>query len=507
MRDIHLVSRVMAVFLTFLAACNPGTVPPAQTENSSPTTQQPPTAIPAPSATGTASRDFENFDPATFDQSTKIDNKWLTLRPGTRLVYEGFTIDNGKHIPRRLVSTVTDLTKSIDGVRSVVTWDQDYNADQLVEAEIAFFAQDKAGNVWRMGEHPEDFENGAFAGASTWISGNDQARAGIEMQGNPQSGSPSYSQGWAPSVQFTDRAQVARLGQQVCVKLGCYDGILVTDETSAAEPGAHQLKYYAAGIGNIKVDWKGADQTQETLELVEAVELSEAQMAEARAAAVELEKHAYEVSPQAYGQTSPAENPDGTSVIVAPAIPSATARSALAGPLPEVVVYASRLQQSDLSELQFLSDPDSPDGKMVGLPNEGDELNAPPEDDPHATLRVQVQSGIPYRCWIHMKVGSPKGLSTANVIWVQFSDAVDASSKEMLKPGTDSYLTAQGSLQPGWEWVGCDFAGSESLIYFKNSGEVTVRLQAGMEGVGFDQLVLSSAKFLKSPPQQAVVGE
>jgi len=145
---------------------------------------------------------------------------------------------------------------------------------------------------------------------------------------------------------------------------------------------------------------------------------------------------------------------------------------------------------------------------MVGLPNTGDKLNAPPEDDPHVTFIVQVQSGVPYHCWIHMKVGAPKGVSQANRFYVQFSDAVDKAKQPVFTQGTGSYLTAQGPEQEGWTWVGCDSAdpaSPESLIYFRIGGKVTTRLQAGMEGVGFDQFLLSPARFLEQPPSEAVV--
>lgn len=178
------------------------------------------------------------------------------------------------------------------------------------------------------------------------------------------------------------------------------------------------------------------------------------------------------------------------------------------GPPAEVVVYAAELPESALAEFEFWDDPSSPDGKLVGTPNEGGDLDPPPEEDPHVTFQVPVQSGVPYRCWVHMKVGAPRGVSQANKFWVQFSDAVDQDNQEVFKPGTDSYLTAQGPEQEGWAWVGCDRedAGpSASLLYFRTSGEVTVRLQAGMEGVGFDQFLLSPTLFLEQPPTAAVI--
>lgn len=174
----------------------------------------------------------------------------------------------------------------------------------------------------------------------------------------------------------------------------------------------------------------------------------------------------------------------------------------------EVIVYASELPSDALFELDFIDDAASPGGKSIGLPNTGDELDPPPENDPHAVIRIQVQSGIPYRCWIHMKVGEPKGRSTANVVWVQFSDSVDQANQEVFRPGTKSYLTAQGPTHSGWEWVGCDAEGlnvAESPIYFPASGEVTVRIQAGAEGVGFDQFLLSPERFLNGPPTESIV--
>jgi len=174
----------------------------------------------------------------------------------------------------------------------------------------------------------------------------------------------------------------------------------------------------------------------------------------------------------------------------------------------DVIVQASSLPSSALSEWMFMNDPLSPGGKLLGTPNSGDQLDPPPEEDPHVIFKVRVEGGVPYRCWVHMKVGTPKGMSKANMLWLQFSKAVDAKGKEILKPGSASYLTVQGPSEPGWAWVPCLASGEKSpgsLITFKGGGEVTVRLQAGMEGVGFDQLVLSPARFLDQAPTMAVV--
>ena len=80
------------------------------------------------------------FDPANFSNPTTIDNKWLPLVPGTQFTLQGYTLRGRAVLPHRVVFTVTDLTKFVNGVRSVVVWDRDINEGQLQEAELAFFA-------------------------------------------------------------------------------------------------------------------------------------------------------------------------------------------------------------------------------------------------------------------------------------------------------------------------------------------------------------------------------
>ena len=249
---------------------------------------------------------YEDFNPNNFNDPTNINNEWLPLKPGWQYVYEGTTVDEGEVLEHRVVITVTDLTKIINNIPTVVTWDLDYSDGELVEAELAFYAQDDDGNVWRMGEYPEEYEDGKFIGADCWMSGIEGSVAGISMLSKPFVGAPSYSQGWAPSVDFTDRGKVDQTGVENCVPVDCYENVLVITETSISEPDAEQLKYFAPGVGNIRVGWRGeGEQTQENLELVELSELVLYGMDEARYAALELEKHAYEIDHEIYSKTEP----------------------------------------------------------------------------------------------------------------------------------------------------------------------------------------------------------
>lgn len=260
-------------------------------------------------AANAGAHDLPDFNPDAFARSTQIDNSWMPLVPGTRFVYEGTTVeDDGTEMPHLIVINVTDLTKSIGGIDALVTWDLDYSGGELVEAELAFLAQDTLGNVWRMGEYPEEYEDGEFIEAKPWIHGYADARAGIMMMADPQLGTPSYAQGWGPAVDWTDRGVVDQMGQQTCVPSGCYEDVLVIIETSASEPDAEQLKYYAPGVGNVRVGWRGGgDPTKETLELVKIEHLDAEALAEVRAKALELEQSAYRRSKDVYAHTPPVE--------------------------------------------------------------------------------------------------------------------------------------------------------------------------------------------------------
>ena len=249
-----------------------------------------------------------DFDRRNFTASTRIDNRWNPLVPGTQFIYEGRSDRGHGRRAHRVVFTVTDLTKVIDGVRTVVLWDRDINGGRLLEAELAFHAQDDDGNVWNMGEYPEEHEGGKVVGApDTWIAGLAGARGGIMMRGAPRVGTSSYLQGFAPAIEFSDRAKVVRAGVRDCVPLRCFEDVLVTDETNPLEPAdGHQRKFYAPGVGNIRAAPAGGKE-KEVLVLTQVRRLGPAEMAEVRREALKLDRRAYRIRAKLYGRTPPAE--------------------------------------------------------------------------------------------------------------------------------------------------------------------------------------------------------
>ncbi|SDW36071.1 hypothetical protein SAMN05421504_101376 [Amycolatopsis xylanica] len=297
---------LLAVFT--LAACataeaptappSPVAKPPASTSSTPP--PPPPVAVPTCDPVKIPPLKQDDFkDPA------KIDGKWMPLTPGSRMVLEGRANRGGGVLPHRITFTVTGLTKVINGVRNVVTWDVDTNKKTVAEAELAFFAQDNDGNVWNFGEYPEEYDKGKFTGApSTWLAGLSHADAGVQVPAKIQIGGPEVLQGSSPDVEFLDCAKDVQADQRVCVPLGCYDGVRVVDERSPLVPDSGvQRKYYMPGVGNVQVGAIG-DPEGETLVLVERTTLSPQELEKANKEAEKLDKHGRDTHP-IYRQSEP----------------------------------------------------------------------------------------------------------------------------------------------------------------------------------------------------------
>jgi hypothetical protein len=180
------------------------------------------------------------INPANFVH--RINNPYFPLKPGTTYVYK---TPDGSEIVR---TSVTHQTKVVLGVTCVVVQDRAFVDGQLVERTLDYYAQDKKGNVWYFGEAAKNYENGHFLDThGSWLAGVNGATPGIIMKGSPHVGD-HYSQENAPGI-AEDQAKIAKLGVSKNVPFGNFQHILVTAETNPLEPGFHERKYYAPGIG------------------------------------------------------------------------------------------------------------------------------------------------------------------------------------------------------------------------------------------------------------------
>jgi hypothetical protein len=225
------------------------------------------------------------------------------LTPGTQYVYQGKIVEGGESKAHSVVFTVTGLTKVVGGVPTVVAWDRDFLEGKLQEQELALFAQDDRGNLWNFGEYPEEYENGRFTGApDTWIRGAGGAYGGIHMLAKPTAGI-KYTEGRIRSIGFYDLSRVVSTTQATCARPGCFQHVLVVDEWSPGSPG-HQIKYYAPGVGLVRVGARGGD-SREYLSLTAVRHLGPDGMARVAAGAVAMDRRAYRVS-KLYRVTQPA---------------------------------------------------------------------------------------------------------------------------------------------------------------------------------------------------------
>lgn len=174
-------------------------------------------------------------DPRPQDFTTRIDNPWFPLRPGASSTYEVVGTAQTRTI------TVTDRTETVAGVQTVVV-DRaltDRRGRTLEDSE-AYYAQDRAGNVWLFGEDGP---------ARSWRAGVDGAEAGLAMPATPRLGDGwrgEYADGVAEDV-----IKVYAIHQEREVPAGDYRDVLVLDVTSPLTPGSRVRAYFTQGKGLI----------------------------------------------------------------------------------------------------------------------------------------------------------------------------------------------------------------------------------------------------------------
>jgi hypothetical protein len=119
-----------------------------------------------------------NLDPADF--TTKITNPYWPMKPGNRWVYRE---TDSEGIKQRVVVTVTDRTKEIaNGVTARVVRDRVTEKGVPVEVTDDWYAQDKAGTIWYLGEATTEYEDGEPVSTSgSFEAGVDGAQAGVIM--------------------------------------------------------------------------------------------------------------------------------------------------------------------------------------------------------------------------------------------------------------------------------------------------------------------------------------
>ena len=131
------------------------------------------------------------IDPAEFVDV--IDNPYFPLSPGSRWVYEGGSDERAQRIEVEVLAERRDIM----GISAVVVHDTAYVDGEIVEDTYDWYAQDRDGNVWYLGEATQAFDGGDVSDAGSWEYGVDGALPGIVMPANPTVGD-AYRQEYYP---------------------------------------------------------------------------------------------------------------------------------------------------------------------------------------------------------------------------------------------------------------------------------------------------------------------
>ena len=188
------------------------------------------------------------IDPADF--SPRIDNRFWPMAPGTRWTYRE-TDEDGSRL--KVVVTATSATKRIaNGVTARVVRDTVTGPAGLVEDTFDWYAQDREGNVWYMGEQTAEFEDGRVATrAGSFEAGVGGALPGIAMPAHPEAGL-AYRQEYLEG-EAEDNGEVVSVDERAEVPFGRFDRVLLTKDTITIEPDVLEYKLYAPGVGPVLV--------------------------------------------------------------------------------------------------------------------------------------------------------------------------------------------------------------------------------------------------------------
>ncbi len=198
------------------------------------------------------------------DFVTEINNKYFTLVPGTCFVYQSTTEEGIE----RIEDCVTNQSREILGVSAVVVWDRVWFNDELIEETYDWYAQDKDGNVWYLGEDSKEYENNiAVSTKGSWEAGINGAKAGIIMLSDPQIGH-SYRQEYYKG-EAEDMGEVAGLNESVEVPYGSFTNCLKTKDWTPLEPDVVAYKYYCPEVGNTALELETDPDGMVSVELIE----------------------------------------------------------------------------------------------------------------------------------------------------------------------------------------------------------------------------------------------
>jgi hypothetical protein len=140
--------------------------------------------------------------------------------------------------------------KIANGLTARVVRDTSTADGSVVEDTFDWFAQDREGNVWYLGEDTAEFENGKVSSREgSFEAGVDGAIPGVSMPGKPQPGL-AYRQEYYKG-EAEDNGEVLSVEEMADVPAGHFDKALLTKDTVTIEPDVLEYKLFAPGVGSV----------------------------------------------------------------------------------------------------------------------------------------------------------------------------------------------------------------------------------------------------------------
>ena len=159
------------------------------------------------------------LNPADF--TTTIDNPYWPMQPRKQMGLPG---ERRSGNVQRVDITVTNTTKIVDGIEARVVHDVVTEDGQLVEDTFDWYAQDKSGNIWYLGEDTKEYENGKVKSTEgSWEAGVDGAQAGVVVPAEPNDGMVYRQEYYKGEAE--DAAEVLSVGERVQVPFGTFENV------------------------------------------------------------------------------------------------------------------------------------------------------------------------------------------------------------------------------------------------------------------------------------------
>ena len=185
-------------------------------------------------------------NPADF--TAPVANPYFPLVPGTVFVYRG--TDGSDRLVEHL--RITDRTKTIQGVTTMVIRDVLFRNGRIGEATTDWYANDNGGTTWYFGERTAvyDRHGNVTSREGTWMAGVDGGIAGIIMPASPEP-TDAYRQELLAG-HAEDQAWIVANDETLSGPIGDVSDVVRSYEWTRLEPDVVSLKLYAPNLGIVQ---------------------------------------------------------------------------------------------------------------------------------------------------------------------------------------------------------------------------------------------------------------